>query len=146
MLVHGPGLHLRRRPRLLRVRPYGRKLRGWGPGARGQQLDLARHGFGELFVEDANARQIPAERGYRISGFEQIDTRGIPLFLVVSQRVVRSVVDRIGEQFRVAQRIRDAVGSQRVLEVSGVTDQRPAGSVRASKKPGLTGKSVKAGS
>ena len=44
------------------------------------------------------------------------------------------------EQLRVDERIRDAVGRQRILEVTGITDECPAGSERLSKESFLSRK------
>ena len=88
-----------------------------------QELDLSRHSFGERFVKRTDRTQVPVERRDRISGFEQIETCRIPLFFILSERLVGSRIDGGGQQLRIAQSVGDAMCSQRVLEISGIADQ-----------------------
>ena len=65
---------------------------------------------------------------------------------IASARAAEHLEDRVGEQLGVAQPVGHAVRGDRVLEVAGVTDQRPAGSPRLADVTGDAGPAPAAGS
>ena len=64
--------------------------------------------------------------------------------LIGLERARSSIQDRASQQFRVPECVGYAVSGQRVLEVSGIADERPAGAVRLPEMPGDTGKATQA--
>ena len=50
--------------------------------------------------------------------------------LIARQRARTSIDDRAGQQLRIPQGVRNAVRRQWVLEVAGVADERPSGTMR----------------
>src|SRR6478752_10056036 len=78
--------------------------------------------------------EIPPERGDRLGVVEQWLRQDLALALICIER--SSIQDGAGEQFRVPECVGYSVSGQRVLEVSGIADQRPTGTVRLPEMPG----------
>src|SRR6478609_3100086 len=78
--------------------------------------------------------EIPPERGDRLCSVEQRLRQQVALALIGLER--SSIQDGAGEQFRVPECVGYSVSGQRVLEVSGIADQRPTGTVRLPEMPG----------
>jgi hypothetical protein len=116
---------------------------GWVALCANQQLDFARHRLRERFVKDAHLLQVPREGRNLISSFKQVQARRVSLLLVCSESVLGSRVDRIREKLSISERVRNAVSGQRVLEISRVANQCPAGSMRLPKESEVSGEAVK---
>src|SRR6476660_529894 len=86
--------------------------------------------------------EIPPERGDRLGVVEQWLRQDVALALIGLER--SSIQDRAGEQFRVPECVGYSVSGQRVLEVSGIADQRPTGTVRLPEMPGEAGEATQA--
>src|SRR6476620_2438033 len=86
--------------------------------------------------------EIPPERGDRLGVVEQWLRQDVALALICLER--SSIQDRAGEQFRVPECVGYSVSGQRVLEVSGIADQRPTGTVRLPEMPGDAGEATQA--
>src|ERR1700746_2261835 len=86
--------------------------------------------------------EIPPERGDRLRIVEQRLRQDVALALIRFER--SSIQDRTGEQFRVPECVGYSVSGQRVLEVSGIADQRPTGAVRLPEMPGGAGEATQA--
>ncbi len=86
--------------------------------------------------------EIPPERGDRLRIAEQRLRQDVALALIGLEP--SSIQDRAGEQFRVPECVAYSVSGQRVLEVSGIADQRPTGTVRLPEMPGDAGEATQA--
>lgn len=86
--------------------------------------------------------EIPPERGDRLRIVEQRLRQDVALALIGLKR--SSIQDRAGEQFRVPECVGYSVSGQRVLEVSGIADQRPTGTVRLPEMPGDASEAMQA--
>src|ERR1700746_2642641 len=86
--------------------------------------------------------EIPPARGDRLRIVEQRLRQDVALALIDLER--SSIQDRASEQFRVPECVSYSVSSQRVLEVSGIADERPTGSMRLPEMPGDTGEATQA--
>src|SRR5258707_6002939 len=86
--------------------------------------------------------EIPPERGDRLRIAEQRLRQDVALALIGLEP--SSIQDRAGEQFRVPECVGYSVSGQRVLEVSGIADQRPTGTVRLPEMPGDAGEATQA--
>src|SRR5258706_15288780 len=86
--------------------------------------------------------EIPPERGDRLRIAEQPLRQDVALALIGLEAFY--IQDRAGEQFRVPECVGYSVSGQRVLEVSGIADQRPTGTVRLPEMPGDAGEATQA--
>src|SRR6476660_3993929 len=86
--------------------------------------------------------EIPPERGDRLGVVEQWLRQDVALALIGLER--SSIQDRASEQVSVPECVGYSVSGQRVLEVSGIADQRPTGTVRLPEMPGDAGESTQA--
>ena len=93
-------------------------------------------GGAELQQQLRDLGVVPLLAGDAVDDVEQRDAEPVARRLVVLERVVerRRVVaepvdDGAGEQLGVAERVGEPVRADRVLEVAGVADERPAGTV-----------------
>src|SRR6478736_9984459 len=86
--------------------------------------------------------EIPPERSDRLCIVEQRFRQDVALALICIER--SSVQNRAGEQFRVPECVGYSVSGQRILEVSGIADQRPTGTVRLPEMPGDAGEATQA--
>src|ERR1700756_4895514 len=93
-------------------------------------------------MQGLDLSQIPPERGYRLRIVEQRLRQNVAL--PPGGLECSSIQDRAGEQFRVPECVGYSVSGQRVLEVSGIADQRPTGTVRLPEVPGGAGEATQA--
>lgn len=80
--------------------------------------------------------EIPPERGDCLRHVEQRLRQRIALVLIGLECTRPSIEDRAGQQLRVPECVGYSVSGQRVLEVTGIADQRPTGTVRLPEMPG----------
>ena len=85
-------------------------------------------------MELLNLWQVPFEGGDRIGHFKVGDRQLVASTLIAGERGLRAGGRRLREQFRVDERICDSVGRKRILEVTGIAYECPAGSERLSKE------------
>src|SRR5262245_39539203 len=90
-------------------------------------------------MELLDLREVPFEGGDGIGYFKVPDRQPVTGTLISGERGLGAGGHRLLEQFRVDQRIRDSVRRQRILEVTGIADERPARSERLSKESDLSG-------
>ena len=88
--------------------------------------------------------EAPPERGDRLRHVEQGQRQDIALMLIGLERARPSIQDRAGQQLRVPECVGDAVGGQRVFEVTGIADERPTRAVRLPEMPGDAGEATQA--
>src|SRR6476620_8167269 len=88
--------------------------------------------------------KVPPERSDCLRHVEQWLRQRIALVLIGLERARSSIEDRAGQQLRVPQCVGYSVSGQRVLEVSGIADQRPTGTVRLPEMPGDAGEATQA--
>ncbi len=74
-----------------------------------------------------------------IGDLEQTARPLVAAALIVDQRRPRAFDDRVGEKLGISKRIRNAVGGQRILEIPGVADERPAATPALTEIPGAPG-------
>ena len=86
--------------------------------------------------------EIPSERGDRLRIVEQRLRQYVAFALIGLER--SSIQDRAGEQVSVPKCVGYAVSGQRVLEVSGIANQRPTGTVRLPEVSGDAGEATQA--
>ena len=91
-------------------------------------------------MELLNLREVPLEGCDGIGHFEVSDRQLVASTLIAGERGLRACGRRLREQFRVDERVGDAVGRQRILEVTGIAHECPAGSERLSKESDLSRK------
>src|SRR4030095_8292400 len=85
-------------------------------------------------MELLNLWQVPFEGCDGIGHFKMCDRQLVASTLIAGERGLRAGGRRLREQFRVDERICDSVGRQRILEVTGIAYECPAGSARLSKE------------
>ena len=93
-------------------------------------LDFAFHGVVQRQMQRPDLIEIPVESGNRIADLEQRHRQVITCRGVVGEVSLGPGGGRVGQQFRIAQRIGDAVGGEWILEVPCIADQRPAWPMR----------------
>ena len=91
-------------------------------------------------MELLNLWEVPFEGCDGIGHFKVSDRQLVASTLIAGERGLRAGGHRLREQFRVDERIGDSVGRQRILEVTGIADECPAGSERLSKESDLSRK------
>src|SRR5262245_21485088 len=91
-------------------------------------------------MELLNLWQVPFEGGDGIGHLKVRDRQLVARTLIAGERRLRAGGRRLREQFRVDERICDSVGRKRILEVTGVAYECPAGSERLSKESYLSRK------
>src|SRR4029450_6606741 len=88
-------------------------------------------------MELLNLWKVPFEGCDGIGRFKVSDRQLVASTLIAGERGLRAGGSRLREQFRVDERICDSVGRKRILEVTGIADECPAGSERFSKESNL---------
>ncbi len=91
-------------------------------------------------MELLNLWQVPFEGCDGIGHFKVSDRQLVASTLIAGERGLRAGGRRLREQFRVDERICDSVGRKRILEVTGIAHECPAGSERLSKESYLSRK------
>ena len=102
-------------------------------------LHVVSHLARQAFEQRADRAQRPFERGDAIGDLEQAGRPRVAAPLVFGKRRRRAVDDRLGQQLGIAKRVGDAVGRQRILEVSRVADERPSLAPALTEVPGAAG-------
>src|SRR5215212_9952323 len=120
---------------------------GCGHLVKGEQLvDFWPHRMAQLPKVPPQLRQVPVVARDALGDAEQRLGQAVTGALVIAESLELKVTtvgcseDCPGEQFRVAQGVRDAVRGNRVLEIAGVAHQRPTWARRGADPAGLTGK------
>src|SRR5262249_7403401 len=85
---------------------------------------------------------IPCIRSNLVGNRKQSQGQAISDRLVLAKRGVRSAQHGSRKRLSVSQGVRDPVRGDRILEVPGITDERPSRSPRRPKKTRMTGKSA----
>ena len=98
------------------------------------------HFLAQRTMELLNLREVPLEGRHRIGHFEVVARQLVASTLIAGERDLRACGCRLREEFRVDERIGDSVGRQRILEVAGIANERPAGSERLSEESDLSRK------
>src|SRR5678816_3950002 len=91
-------------------------------------------------MELLNPWQVPFEGCDGIGHFKVCNRQLVASTLIACERSLRAGGRRLREQFGVDERICDAVGRKRILEVTGIPYECPAGSERLSKESCLSRK------
>ena len=91
-------------------------------------------------MELLNLWQIPFEGCDGIGHFKVSERQPVASTLIAGERGLRAGGGCLREQVRVDERICDSVGRQRILEITGIADECPAGSERLSKESYLSRK------
>jgi len=89
-------------------------------------------------MELLNLWQVPFEGCDGVGHFKVCNRQLVAGTLIAGERGLRAGGRRLREQFRVDQRICDSVGRQRILEITGIPYECPAGSERLSKESCLS--------
>ena len=93
-------------------------------------------------VEGLQLGRVPRDGRDPVGHVEERRGELVPRGLVAGQGLVRALRHRPREELRVAERVADAVGGDRVLEVGGVAHEGPALSPRAAEVPRVAGEAV----
>ncbi len=93
-------------------------------------------------MEGLQLGRVPLDGRDAVGHVEERRGELVPRGLVAGQGLVRALRHRPREELRVAERVADAVGGDRVLEVGGVAHEGPARSPRAAEVPRVAGEAV----